>query len=56
MNKILCCNRNLLYVYDEKSPREYYEIEITGLKDVYLVGEQYDFFIYYLRIWEFMWK
>jgi len=34
---------NLLYVYDEKSSREYYEIEITGLKDVYLVGEQYDF-------------
>ncbi|MCV0392790.1 MAG: DUF4362 domain-containing protein [Nitrosopumilus sp.] len=23
--------------------REYYEIEITGLKDIYLMGEQYDF-------------
>jgi len=34
---------NLLYGYDEKSPREYYEIEITGLKDVYIVGERYDF-------------
>lgn len=28
---------------DVKSTQEHYEIEITGLKDVYLVGEKYDF-------------
>jgi len=28
---------------DVKSTQEHYAIEITGLKDVYLVGEQYDF-------------
>ena len=28
---------------DAQSTQEHYEIEITGLKDVYIVGEKYDF-------------
>ena len=30
-------------IFESPFKEEHYEIEITGMKDVYLVGEQYDF-------------
>jgi len=34
---------NSQIIFESPFREEYYEIEITGMKDVYLVGEQYDF-------------